>query len=144
MQNTPDQLARAARAYEQDPRWQAAQHNYVRDDYPSSSAAFAARQVAVNEMYAIELAYERDIDANRGIMQTALSPLDGTALAAEEWGVADGRGHVAACGSEQAARQLQGTSGGELVSRRTYVTSWPPRPARGARPPARPAIPVRA
>jgi hypothetical protein len=41
-----------------------------------------------------------------------------------EWGVAYERGGITACESEQAARQLQAASGGELVYRRTWITSW--------------------
>lgn len=41
-----------------------------------------------------------------------------------EWGVAYERGGITACESERAARQLQATSGGELVFRRTWITSW--------------------
>jgi hypothetical protein len=41
-----------------------------------------------------------------------------------EWGVADERGGITACESEQAARQLQAASGGELVYRRTWITTW--------------------
>jgi hypothetical protein len=41
-----------------------------------------------------------------------------------EWGVAYERGRITACESEQAARQLQAASGGELVYRRTWITSW--------------------
>jgi hypothetical protein len=54
-------------------------------------------------------------------------------LHSTEWGVASG-GHVTACESEQAARALQASDGGELVSRKTWITTdgWPP--ARGARP----------
>jgi hypothetical protein len=45
-------------------------------------------------------------------------------MAKAEWGVADERGGIAACESEQAARQLQAASGGELVYRRTWITTW--------------------
>lgn len=45
-------------------------------------------------------------------------------MAKTEWGVAYERGGITACESEQAARQLQATSGGELVYRRTWITSW--------------------
>ena len=41
-----------------------------------------------------------------------------------EWGVAYERGGITACESEQAARQVQAVSGGELVYRRTGITSW--------------------
>ena len=41
-----------------------------------------------------------------------------------EWGVAYERGGITACESERAARQLQASSGGELVYRRTWITSW--------------------
>lgn len=41
-----------------------------------------------------------------------------------EWGVADERGRITACESEQAARQLQAACGGELVYRRTWITTW--------------------
>jgi hypothetical protein len=41
-----------------------------------------------------------------------------------EWGVAYEQGGIMACESEQAARQLQAASGGELVYRRTWITSW--------------------
>jgi hypothetical protein len=41
-----------------------------------------------------------------------------------EWGVAYERGQITACESEQAARQLQAASGGELVYRRTWITTW--------------------
>jgi hypothetical protein len=46
----------------------------------------------------------------------------------QEWGVASDYG-VAACESEQAARQLAAESGGELVCRRTYFMSWSELPA---------------
>jgi hypothetical protein len=65
-------------------------------------------------------------------------------MAKIEWGVAYERGGITACESEQAARQLQAASGGELVYRRTWITTWSsgsPLPAREARPPARAAIP---
>jgi hypothetical protein len=45
-------------------------------------------------------------------------------MAKTEWGVAYERGGITACESEQAARQLQAASGGELVDRRTWITSW--------------------
>ncbi len=45
-------------------------------------------------------------------------------MAKTEWGVAYERGGITACESEQAARQLQAASGGELVYRRTLITSW--------------------
>ena len=45
-------------------------------------------------------------------------------MAKTEWGVADERGEITACESEQAARQLQAASGGELVYRRTWITTW--------------------
>ena len=41
-----------------------------------------------------------------------------------EWGVSYERGGITACESERAARQLQAATGGELVSRRTWITSW--------------------
>jgi hypothetical protein len=41
-----------------------------------------------------------------------------------EWGVTYGWGGITACESEQAARQLQAASGGELVYRRTWITTW--------------------
>ena len=45
-------------------------------------------------------------------------------VAKTEWGVADECGQIAVCESEQAARQLQAASGGELVYRRTWITTW--------------------
>ncbi len=45
-------------------------------------------------------------------------------MAKIEWGVVYERGGITACESEQAARQLQAASGGELVYRRTLITSW--------------------
>ncbi len=45
-------------------------------------------------------------------------------VAKTEWGVANERGQITACESEQAARQLQAASGGELVYRRTWITTW--------------------
>jgi hypothetical protein len=45
-------------------------------------------------------------------------------MAKTEWGVADERGQITACESEQAARQLQAASGGEVVYRRTWITTW--------------------
>ena len=45
-------------------------------------------------------------------------------MAKTEWGVANERGQITACESEQAARQLQAASGGELVYRRTWITTW--------------------
>jgi hypothetical protein len=45
-------------------------------------------------------------------------------MAKTEWGVAHERSGITACESEQAARQLQAASGGELVYRRTWITSW--------------------
>jgi hypothetical protein len=45
-------------------------------------------------------------------------------MAKIEWGVAYERGGITACESEQAARQLQAASGGELAYRRTWITSW--------------------
>jgi hypothetical protein len=45
-------------------------------------------------------------------------------MAKIEWGVVYERGGITACESEQAARQLQAASGGELVYRRTWITSW--------------------
>lgn len=45
-------------------------------------------------------------------------------MAKIEWGVAYERGGITACESEQAARQLQAASGGELVYRRTWITTW--------------------
>jgi hypothetical protein len=45
-------------------------------------------------------------------------------LVKTEWGVAYERGRVTACESEQAARKLQAASGGELVYRRTWITTW--------------------
>ncbi len=45
-------------------------------------------------------------------------------LAKTEWGVADERGRITVCENEQAARQLQAASGGELVYRRTWITTW--------------------
>jgi hypothetical protein len=45
-------------------------------------------------------------------------------MAKTEWGVADERGQITTCESEQAARQLQAASGGELVYRRTWITTW--------------------
>ena len=47
-----------------------------------------------------------------------------------EWGVTSDYG-VTACESEQEARQLAAESGGELVRRRTYLTSWAELPAPG-------------
>jgi hypothetical protein len=44
-------------------------------------------------------------------------------LAKTEWGVAYERGRTTACESEQTARQLQAASGGELVYRRTWITT---------------------
>jgi hypothetical protein len=41
-----------------------------------------------------------------------------------EWGVAYERGRITVCDSEQTARQLQAASGGELVYRRTWITTW--------------------
>ena len=62
-----------------------------------------------------------------------------------EWGVADERGGITACESEQAARQLQAASGGGLAYRRTWITNWSssraPLPAREARPRAHAATP---
>jgi hypothetical protein len=46
------------------------------------------------------------------------------AMTKTEWGVAYERGQITACESEQAARQLQAASGGELVYRRTWITTW--------------------
>ena len=65
-------------------------------------------------------------------------------LAKTEWGVAYERGRITACESEQAARQLQAATGGELVYRRTWITTWSqgsPLLAREAPPRARAAIP---
>jgi hypothetical protein len=45
-------------------------------------------------------------------------------LAKTEWGVASERGRITVCESEQAARQLQAACGGELVYRRTWITTW--------------------
>ena len=45
-------------------------------------------------------------------------------MAKTEWGVAYERGGITACESERAARQLQAASGGELVYRRTWITTW--------------------
>ena len=45
-------------------------------------------------------------------------------MAKTEWGVAYERGRITACECEQAARQLQAASGGELVYRRTWITTW--------------------
>jgi hypothetical protein len=39
-----------------------------------------------------------------------------------EWGVADERGEVTPCGSEQAARQLAAETGGQSAYRRTWTT----------------------
>jgi hypothetical protein len=41
-----------------------------------------------------------------------------------EWGVDDGQGKITSCESEQAARRLAAESGGLLVRRRTWTTSW--------------------
>jgi hypothetical protein len=43
-----------------DPHWMQAYGNYGRNDYPSSGVAFTARLAAVDEMCAIESAYEAD------------------------------------------------------------------------------------
>lgn len=77
---------------------------------------------------------------------TAADPIEAHICepARTEWGVAYARGRITACESEQAARQLQAASGGELVYRRTWITTWSsgsPLPAREARPRARAAIP---
>jgi hypothetical protein len=45
-------------------------------------------------------------------------------MAKTEWGVANERGGITACESERAARQLHAASGGELVYRRTWITTW--------------------
>jgi hypothetical protein len=45
-------------------------------------------------------------------------------IAKTEWGVANERGQITACESEQAAWKLQAASGGELVYRRTWITTW--------------------
>jgi hypothetical protein len=57
---------------------------------------------------------------------TAADPVEARIreLAMTEWGVADERGQITVCESEQAARQLQAASGGELVYRRTWITTW--------------------
>jgi hypothetical protein len=57
---------------------------------------------------------------------TAADPIEARIreLAKTEWGVAYERGRITACESEQAARQLQAASGGELVYRRTWITTW--------------------
>jgi len=57
---------------------------------------------------------------------TAADPVEACIrqLAKTEWGVADERGRVTVCESEQAARQLQAACGGELVYRRTWITAW--------------------
>jgi hypothetical protein len=57
---------------------------------------------------------------------TAADPIEACIceLARTEWGVAYEQGRITACESEQAARQLQAASGGELVYRRTWITTW--------------------
>jgi len=78
---------------------------------------------------------------------TAADPIEARIceMAKTEWGVAYERGEITACESEQAARQLQAASGGELVYRRTWITNWSrsqaPLPAREARPRAHAATP---
>jgi hypothetical protein len=44
-------------------------------------------------------------------------------IAKTGWGVTDKRGGITACESDQAAWQLQAASGGELVYRRTWITT---------------------
>ena len=46
-------------------------------------------------------------------------------IAKTEWGVANEQGQITACESQQAAWQLHAASGGELVYRRTWITTWP-------------------
>lgn len=57
---------------------------------------------------------------------TAADPVEARIreVAKTEWGVVDERDRITACESEQAARQLQIASGGELVYRRTWITTW--------------------
>lgn len=57
---------------------------------------------------------------------TAADPIEARIceMVETEWGVAYERRGITACESEQAARQLQAASGGELVYRRTWITSW--------------------
>lgn len=58
--------------------------------------------------------FDREADVRNRIRETAKT----------EWGVAYEQGGITACESEQAARQLQAASGGELVYRRTWITTW--------------------
>ena len=57
-----------------------------------------------------------------------------------DWGV-EQDGSITACESEQEARRLQADSGGALVARKTYFTSWSQLPATGAQRQERAAIP---
>jgi len=75
-------------------------------------------------------------DALRDSAASGKLPFDASET---EWGV-EQDGNRTACESEQAARQLQADAGGELVSRKTFLTSWPS--ARGERPPEHAATPA--
>ena len=85
------------------------------------------RREAAEREQSLRCAYEPD-GRNHQVHHetTAADPIEARIceMAKTEWGVAYERGGITACESEQAARQLQAASGGELVYRRTLITSW--------------------
>ena len=53
-----DGRATVRAAAEQDPRWQAARHDLIREDYPSPEDGLVARFLAIHEMFVIERTIE--------------------------------------------------------------------------------------